>query len=234
MSCCRSSAECVVSAVSSAKRKSCRHFSWTFVLALSVERLKTFPSGLEVDTFICKTECMLQHHSKEDSKQVGSQNKTLAVSLRFVCWRQLMLSRQRRWCLSCLFGNIWWCWEAWVDNRSWRGRPYWPDRKRLWGLWSHEKWLSLLSAFLLNLFEGDRVCSGYVGTKPALWFRVDLLCKYLEPLKCYLRKDFPDNAMEGYATIIVAIASVAFIFCTVLQRKHVLWYFASQQSSAVC
>ena len=46
MSCCRSSAECAVTAASSAKRKSRRHRSWTLVLALSLERLKSFPSVL--------------------------------------------------------------------------------------------------------------------------------------------------------------------------------------------
>ena len=46
MSCCRSSAEWAVTAASSAKRKSRRHRSWTLVLALSLERLKSFPSAL--------------------------------------------------------------------------------------------------------------------------------------------------------------------------------------------
>ena len=67
----------------------------------------------------------------------------IPVSLRFVCWRQLMLSHQRPRCLSCLRGRIWWCWEVWVDIQSWEGswrsHPYWPDRKPLWGLWRQRR-----------------------------------------------------------------------------------------------
>ena len=46
MSCCRSLAEWAFTAASSAKRKSRRHLSWALVLALSLERLKSFPSVL--------------------------------------------------------------------------------------------------------------------------------------------------------------------------------------------
>ena len=46
MSCCGSSAEWAVTAASSAKRKSRRHRNWTLVLALSLERLKSYPSVL--------------------------------------------------------------------------------------------------------------------------------------------------------------------------------------------
>ena len=38
--------EWVLTADSSAKRKSRRHFSWTLVLALSLDRLNSFPSDL--------------------------------------------------------------------------------------------------------------------------------------------------------------------------------------------
>ena len=38
--------EWAVTAASSAKKKSRRHLSWTLVLALSLERLKSFPSVL--------------------------------------------------------------------------------------------------------------------------------------------------------------------------------------------
>ena len=46
LTCCRSSAEWAVAAASSAKRKSRRHRSRTLVLALGLERLKSFLSVL--------------------------------------------------------------------------------------------------------------------------------------------------------------------------------------------
>ena len=42
----RSSFECVAMAASSANRMSRRHLVWTFLLALSLARLKSFPSDL--------------------------------------------------------------------------------------------------------------------------------------------------------------------------------------------
>ena len=137
----------------------------------------------------------------------------IPVSLRFECWRRLMLSRQRPRCLSCLCGRIWWCWEVWVDIQSWegswRGHPYWPDQSLCEVYEGNEEWLSLLPAFLLELSEWeDHVYSGSVGTEAALRLRVDLLCKHLEPLQYYACNDFPNDAEEGYAAIIIAIASV--------------------------
>ena len=44
--CSRSSAKWATTDASSAKRKSCMHFSWTLVFALNLERLKSFPSDL--------------------------------------------------------------------------------------------------------------------------------------------------------------------------------------------
>ena len=93
----------------------------------------------------------------------------------------------------------------------------------------------LCSAFLLKLSEWeDLVYSGYVGTEAALRLRVDLLCKYFEPLQYYTCKDFPNNTDEGYAAIIIAIVSVTLVFvrCDDISISHVLWYFAFTPTEA--
>ena len=61
-----------------------------------------------------------------------------------------------------------------------------------------------------------------------------MLCKYLEPLQYYACNDFPNDTEEGYAAIIIAIASVAFVFvqCDDVSTPHVLWYFAFTPTEA--
>ena len=61
-----------------------------------------------------------------------------------------------------------------------------------------------------------------------------MLCKYLEPLQHYARKDFPNDTEEIYAAIIIANASVAFVFvqCDDVSIPHVLWYFAFTPTEA--
>ena len=81
--------------------------------------------------------------SQQRSFQTRWEPGRIPGSLHFVCWRQLMLSCQRPRGLSFLHGRIWWCWEVWVDIQSWegswRGHPYWSDRKPLWGLWRQRR-----------------------------------------------------------------------------------------------
>ena len=99
----------------------------------------------------------------------------------------------------------------------------------------NEEWMPLLPAFLLELFEGeDHVYSGSVSTEASLRLRVDLLCKYLEPLQYYTCKDFSNDTEEGYAAIMIAIASVTFVFvqCDDVSIPHVLWYFAFTPTEA--
>ena len=75
MDCKRSSADWAVTAVSSAKGKSCRHFSWPLDFALSLEKLKSFPSvpgSPEVEAYRGRLRGMFQHQRKEGTKQGGS------------------------------------------------------------------------------------------------------------------------------------------------------------------
>ena len=67
-----------------------------------------------------------------------------------------------------------------------------------------------------------------------LRLRVDLLCKYLEPLQYYACKDFPNDTEEGYAATIIGIASVAFVFvqCDDVSIPHVLWYITFTPTEA--
>ena len=78
------------------------------------------------------------------------------------------------------------------------------------------------------------IYGGFVCMEAELRFRVDLLCRYLEPLQYYMCKDFPNNTEEGYAAIIIAVASVAFVFvqCNDVSIPHVSWYFAFTQIEA--
>ena len=93
----------------------------------------------------------------------------------------------------------------------------------------------MLPTYLPKLFEGeDHVYSGSVGPETALRLRVDSLCEYLEPLQYYTSKDFPNDTEEGHSAIIIAIASVTFVFVERddVSIPHALWYFAFNPTEA--
>ena len=65
-------------------------------LSGKVEELSVCP-GSEIDTFGCRTKCVFQHQSKEDSKQGGSQDADVEPSKTTVpfmsSWKDLMMLR---------------------------------------------------------------------------------------------------------------------------------------------
>ena len=181
---------------------------------------------------------MFQHHSKEDSKQGGSQDASLFHSASYV---------EGSWCWAVKDHGAF---HVFVEGSDDAEKSGWTSNlgkdleeaiptdqiESLCEIYeSNEEWLPLLPAFLLELSEWENhVYSGSVGTEAALRLRVDLLCKYLEPLQYYTCKDFPNDAEEGYATIIIAIASVTFVFvqCDDVCIPHVLWHFAFTPTEA--
>ena len=98
----------------------------------------------------------------------------------------------------------------------------------------YKEWLPLLPTFLLKLFEEDHVYSGSVGTEAALLLRIDSLCKHLEPVQYYTCKDFDNDTEEGYAAMIIVVASVTLVFvqCDDVSIPHVLWYFVFTPTEA--
>ena len=181
---------------------------------------------------------MFQHHSLEDSKQGGSQDTTLFHSAPYVegSWRWAVKDDG--------------AFHVFVERSDDAEKLRWtPDLRKaleeavptdkiesLCEVYEgNEEWLPLLPTFLLKLFEEeDHVNSGSVGTEAALRLRVDLLCKYLEPLQYYMCKDFPNDTEEGYAAIIIAIASVTFVFVQFVDFNipRVLWYFTFTPTEA--
>ena len=175
---------------------------------------------------------MFQHHSKEDSKHGGSQDATLFHSSPYVEGSRYSAVKDDGAFHVFVEGSddaekFGWTSDLGKDLEE--AAPTDQIESLCEVYEGNEEWLPLFSAFLLKLFEGeDHVYSGSVGTEAALRLRVDLLCKYLEPLQYYTCKDFPNNTDEGYAATIIAIASVTFAFveCDDVSVPHVLWYFA--------
>ncbi|XP_066466417.1 uncharacterized protein [Tiliqua scincoides] len=78
MSCWRPLAEWAVTAASSAKRKSRRHFSWTLDFALSLERLKSFPSDLvrrQMPSVVVSKACFSRTAKKIPNKSLSLEGK---------------------------------------------------------------------------------------------------------------------------------------------------------------